>query len=59
MAVMEVGDVRVCVHEFAVLVDVTVSTGEALDMVVIVVFVGVFVLVGVLHHAMSMSVLVR
>ena len=59
MSVVEVGDVRVYVHEFAVLVAVTMSAGEALDMVVIVVVVGVFVLVGVLHQAMSMSVLMR
>lgn len=59
MSVVEVGDVRVCVHELAVLVDVTMSTGEALNMVVIVVVVGVFVLVGVLHHAVPMPVLMR
>jgi hypothetical protein len=49
------------VHELAVLVDVTVSAREAVGVLVnvVVVVVGVIVLVGVLHHAMPMRVLVR
>ena len=54
--VVKVGNVGVGVHQFAVLVDVTVATGNAVGVGVIVMAVIVAVLVGVHHDVMVMLV---
>jgi hypothetical protein len=54
--VVQVGNVRMGMHQFAVLVDVAVTAVEAVDVCVIVMPVGMVVLVGVLHRVMMVLV---
>ena len=56
VSVVEVGNVRVRMDEFAMFVDVAVPSDEAVRMRVVVVSVAMFVLVRVVHDVMVVLV---